>query len=168
MHDMHGNVLEWVYDLYAPYQTGQVIDPFNSSIGTGRVLRGGEFSLVATNHRSAWRVESSWLGYRRGFRIVRVPGGNELNSAPVARNDEAVTPFNTAITLNVLSNDTDTDADELSIVSISAVSGGSAQISSDNKFIVVVPAQGSSIPVSFSYTISDGNGGTDTPVSWST
>lgn len=53
-HDLHGNVMEWVADSYAPYPIGTVRDPLNED-GIYRVLRGGAWSLPAVECRSAAR-----------------------------------------------------------------------------------------------------------------
>ncbi|WP_261840873.1 Ig-like domain-containing protein [Aliamphritea ceti] len=82
----------------------------------------------------------------------------DTNTAPVAVNDSATTNANTSVTVNVLANDTDADGDSLSITSVSGVNG-SAQISGGN--IMFTPASGFSGAESFSYTLSDGQGGTD-------
>ncbi len=81
------------------------------------------------------------------------------NSAPTAQNDTATTNENTAVTISVLSNDTDPDGDSLSVTSVSGVNG-SAVINS-NGTITFTPANGFSGTEVFSYSISDGNGGSD-------
>ncbi len=79
------------------------------------------------------------------------------NSAPVAKNDSASTLENTAVTIYVLSNDSDPDGDALTISSVSGVNG-SARINS-NGSITFTPASGFSGTETFSYSISDGKGG---------
>ena len=81
------------------------------------------------------------------------------NSAPKANNDLAITNINQSIVLNVLANDTDLDNDALSITGLSAVSGGFASIVSGSSTVVVTPSSDSTLPVIFSYSVSDGNGG---------
>ena len=82
-----------------------------------------------------------------------------VNDSPVAGNDSITTNQNTAAIINVLANDSDPDGDALSVTSVSAPTYGSATVNSDNT-ITYTPPSGFSGTDSFSYTISDGNGGT--------
>ncbi|MDR2733923.1 MAG: formylglycine-generating enzyme family protein [Spirochaetota bacterium] len=52
VYDMHGNVLEWVWDWYEEY-TGSATDPFGPSTGSHRVERGGSWYDDARYLRSA-------------------------------------------------------------------------------------------------------------------
>ncbi len=78
----------------------------------------------------------------------------EKNVAPTAQDDSATTAYETAVTIDVLRNDSDEDGDTLSISSTSIASHGSVSIS-DGK-IVYTPADGYEGDDTFSYTISDG------------
>ena len=80
------------------------------------------------------------------------------NSPPVAKNDSGSTSANTAVTIAVLTNDTDPDGDSLSVTTISGVSNGTAKLNS-NGTISFTPASGYSGTTGFSYSISDGKGG---------
>jgi hypothetical protein len=54
--DMHGNVSEYCYDVYAPYSASAQTDPANEAgDGTVRVVRGGNWSSSAYEARSASR-----------------------------------------------------------------------------------------------------------------
>ena len=53
LYDMSGNVWEWCWDWYADYPVGSVTDPTGPTGGLLRVLRGGGWSNVAGNCRSA-------------------------------------------------------------------------------------------------------------------
>jgi formylglycine-generating enzyme required for sulfatase activity len=80
MHDMHGNVWEWCWDLYG-------------SGGSLRVNRGGSWNGVAADCRSAHRGRSA-PGYRGngvlGFRVALVPVASaELESSSVAEGKES-------------------------------------------------------------------------------
>jgi formylglycine-generating enzyme required for sulfatase activity len=56
LHDMHGNVWEWVQDWYGPYTAGSAVDPAGPTSGSRRVYRGGSWFYDAKLCRSAYRV----------------------------------------------------------------------------------------------------------------
>ncbi len=82
------------------------------------------------------------------------------NEPPVANNDAGTTTQDTARTIDVLANDTDPEGDDLAVTGVSAPGHGSAAILSNS--VVYTPAAGFVGSDSFSYTVSDGQGGSDT------
>ena len=73
LHDMLGNVWEWVGDWKGDYPGGTVTDPVGPRTGSGRVGRGGSWYNSARYCRSAYRFGDS-PGYRindLGFRLLR-------------------------------------------------------------------------------------------------
>jgi hypothetical protein len=64
------------------------------------------------------------------------------------------------VTIAVLDNDTDPDLDSLSVVMVGAPITGSASIA--GTAVVYTPTLGLGYLDAFTYTISDGNGGSDT------
>jgi hypothetical protein len=87
------------------------------------------------------------------------------NTPPVAVNDAVATDANTALSipaLTLLANDTDSDGDTLIIQSVATMSvrGGAVQFDGTN--ILYTPPAGFFGTDGFTYTISDGHGGTAT------
>ena len=72
---MAGNVREWVSDWYDSdyYEKSPTDDPTGPTTGSRRVFRGGSWSLVARNCRSASRLVNwpDYRGYALGFRLSR-------------------------------------------------------------------------------------------------
>lgn len=75
LYDMHGNVWEWIWDLYAPYPENAKANyggPVTSA-DSDRVFRGGSFSLGPGWLRSSlrYRLGPSIEDWYYGFRCVR-------------------------------------------------------------------------------------------------
>lgn len=83
-----------------------------------------------------------------------------LNNNPTAGADSSSMNVNTTTSIAVLANDADSNGDTLQIQSIVQPSHGSAAVDGNN--IVYTPAADYSGSDSFTYTVSDGNGGSAT------
>ena len=72
LHDMSGNVSEWVADWQGDYPIGSVIDPKGPESGLKRVIRGGDWGHTVKASRSANRIGNtpSTIGRDLGFRLV--------------------------------------------------------------------------------------------------
>jgi predicted extracellular nuclease len=95
--------------------------------------------------------------------------GLNLNTAPVAVNDTATTNENTAVNINVLSNDSDVNGDALQLSLLSNPVNGTAVINDNgtasdfaDDFITYTPNTDYVGSDSFTYSISDGKGGNAT------
>ena len=85
---------------------------------------------------------------------------NAVNDAPAAIDDSATTDEDAAVTISVLSNDSDADGDALSIAGVTDGSNGTAAIVGTD--VIYTPNQDFNGADSFTYTVEDGNGGTAT------
>ena len=93
---------------------------------------------------------------------VTINNTTPVNNAPVAVNDAYTINCSTANTFNVLANDTDKDGDALTITSVSSPGKGTATISGGKIVYTANASTCGGATDSFTYTISDGKGGTAT------
>jgi len=91
---------------------------------------------------------------------VTVTVGPGPNSPPVAVDDTLTVDGDKPTTLDVAANDTDPDNDAITVTAVSEPGHGTVALV-DGK-IVYTPEDGYAGTVTFTYTISDGRGGTDT------
>ncbi|MBN1994744.1 MAG: tandem-95 repeat protein [Anaerolineae bacterium] len=88
-----------------------------------------------------------------------VGGGGGGNNPPVAVDDAIATPKNTPVIINVLNNDSDPDGNPLTIDSLTQPAKGTAVNNGDGT-ITYTPKNNNVGSYQFTYTISDGHGGT--------
>jgi VCBS repeat-containing protein len=85
-----------------------------------------------------------------------------INDSPVAMDDAAIVDQNSIDNpIDVLSNDIDADGDSLTIIAVTQGANGAVSISNDGSGLTFTPNQGFTGNDSFTYTIDDGNGGSD-------
>jgi len=86
---------------------------------------------------------------------------NPINDAPVATVDMVTTDEDTDVIIDVLANDTDADGDALTPSVTAAPANGAATVNADGT-ITYSPDADFNGGDSFTYEVSDGNGGSDT------
>lgn len=94
LYDVHGNVEEWVYDWYGPYETAAQVDPVGRADGDFRVTRGGSHSTEMYYLRSENRMGTLPEDKHGliGFRVVlgSLPKTKPLPAAPPPLNQRGV------------------------------------------------------------------------------
>jgi hypothetical protein len=83
-----------------------------------------------------------------------------VNDDPIAVDDSAITNEDTPVDIEILVNDSDPDGDTLTVSSVAQPSNGS--VTDHATHVTYTPAVNYCGGDSFSYTVSDGNGGMDT------
>jgi len=101
-------------------------------------------------------TDSGALHYEEAF-IITV---TDVNDPPVALDDSTTTTQNTPVTIDVLSNDSDPDGDTPTVYS--ATNGTHGSVINNGSSVTYTPDDDFTGTDSFNYSISDGNGGTDT------
>ena len=137
----------------------------------GATQIGGE--IVAPPFQTNWNTALAANGIHNLTAVARDVAGNittsaivgvnvsnvAANVAPVANADSATTNAGTAVTIAVLANDTDANGDALTITGVANPIGGTATVNA-GATITFQPLAGFSGTGSFTYSISDGHGGT--------
>jgi probable HAF family extracellular repeat protein/VCBS repeat-containing protein len=87
----------------------------------------------------------------------------QSNNPPRAVDDSAATMRGVAVPIPVLANDSDRDGDPIQVVSFSVPNPANGRVTNDGSgTLIFTPAPGFQGRSTFTYTISDGRGGTDT------
>lgn len=140
----------------SPRTNGPLTAPSSaSSDGGNGVFRYGASGLVPTQ---SYNASNYWVDV--------VFKQSTANTVPVAANDNGyVATYNTALSIGaslLLANDDDADGDTLVITGAGNATNGSVAYNSQTNSVVFTPTAGYTGAASFSYTVSDGRGGTDT------
>lgn len=131
--------------------TFEVVDTTSPSYGCPYASAG--------NFTALGRIKDTNGGYTDYTVTVTVMA----NNPPIAVGDSVIANQDAPIAISVLVNDTDPDGDPLTIASVGPVTNGTAA-QTDSGIVTYTPLPNYIGPDSFSYTISDGRGGTSTAV----
>jgi len=120
------------------------------------VLAGDVLKWVYIKDRGVIRgLDAAWIDN------VVLPVAGAINALPVANDDAASVDEDASVIISVLTNDTDADGDTLRVIVVSAGTNGGTTLNDDGS-IAYTPNANTNGNDSFTYDISDGNGGTDT------
>ncbi|TCM76255.1 uncharacterized protein DUF4082 [Rhizobium sp. BK068] len=141
-------------DYFSTAHTSGALTALASSASSGN----GVFSYGTntTFPTSSYQAANYWVDV--------VFNQSTVNSAPVAANDNGFTTYsNTALSIaaaSLLANDTDPDGDGLTITGANGATNGTVAFDSQTNSVVFTPTTDYVGAASFSYSISDGRGGT--------
>lgn len=78
LYHVNGNVREWVFDFYGPYEKRSVANPWGARSGIYRICRGGGYTDSGKDLRCAYRepLNPKTKSSNLGFRIARNADGN--------------------------------------------------------------------------------------------
>ncbi len=148
-------------------------DADNDSLTISNVTQATNGSVSIVNNRIEYTPNANFVGSDNfDYSIEDGNGGTATatvivtvtevatdNNAPIAKRDRSRVAAGQSIVIDVLKNDTDQDADPLSIVSVTQGNKGTVTIENNQLVYIATGQHGSD---NFNYTISDGKGGTDT------
>ena len=126
------------------------------------LARAVTFANTATVTTSGPRTATFIVSDGAGGNSAPVTKVIDINLLPVAVNDTAQVIMNTSIRLNLRANDSDPDGDPLTITAVSTPGNGTATIIESGQAVRYTPNPGYRGADSFTYTVSDGRGGTAT------
>ena len=147
-------------------------DPDGDALTIASVTQGNNGSVSIVNNKLVYAPDSGFSG-TDSFGYTNSDGnggtasalvtvnvvGSSTNVAPVASDDSANVNQGQSLTIDVLGNDSDPDGDALTITRVSQANNGSVSIV--NNKTVYVPDSGFSGGDTFTYSIDDGNGHSD-------
>jgi len=160
-----------------PLTIGSFTQPLKGSVtsnGTSIVFDpGSDFQTLATGETETVTFTYTTDTGTTETVTVTVTGSDD---EPIAVNDADSTDQNTLVNINLLGNDSDPDGDTLTVTSINGVGGGTITLASGATLTLLSNGTvnydpngqfddldaGESATDTFSYVISDGNGGSDT------
>jgi len=138
----------------------------NGAHGTVEAVGGSAVYTPAANYHGAdsftYTVSDGHGGEATATVTVTI---NPVNDNPVANSDSAVTNEDNAVVVDARGNDSDVDGDGITITSVSGASKGTAELIAsgpDAGKVRYTPNLNENGTDSFTYTLSDGQGGTAT------
>ncbi|MEP3391334.1 MAG: cadherin-like domain-containing protein [Litoreibacter sp.] len=152
--DVDGDDLS-VGSVTVPAEQGTVVD---NGDGTVTFTPAPNFNGPAT---ITYTVVDGNGGEDEGQAVVSV---GAVNDGPVAEDDSDVTTEDTAVTVDLLANDSDADGDDLTVINATVPADEGTLVDNGDGTVTFTPAENFNGTATISYEISDSNGGTDNAV----
>jgi Domain of unknown function (DUF4082)/Cadherin-like domain len=138
-----------------PVTNGPLTAPSSAASGGNGVYAYSSSSVFPTN---SFNAANYWVD------VAFAAAGSLGNLSPTANNDSGfTTPENTALQIPasaLLANDTDPNGYSLSITGVSSPTNGTVTYDSGSQVVTFVPANNYMGPAGFTYSITNGHGGT--------
>lgn len=145
-------------------------DPDGDAITVSAVNEGAHGAVTKTATSITYTPDEEWSGIDSfSYSITDGHGGSAtaavvitvkpVNDPPLARDDYKGTPQATAVSIPVLVNDVDVDGDPLAVAGVSPGSHGVT--TTDGRSVTYSPDPGWTGTDFFTYTVTDGHGGSD-------
>ena len=128
----------------------------DGALGTGASVTTSSLS-VGSHTITASVTDSDNSSGNDTINLTITSGGG--NNAPTAVDDTATTALDTAVTVDVLANDSDADSNPLTVTAVTQPANGAVAFTASD--VTYTPNTGYTGTDSFAYTADDGNGGTD-------
>nr|WP_280959751.1 Ig-like domain-containing protein [Anaerophaga thermohalophila] len=141
------------------------------------IISDPEYGTVVVNEDRTINYSPSYMFIGNDafvYRISDIHGDNDIATVsinvidinsitPVANDDSRATEFETAVIVDVLSNDSGLENQPVNVEISSAPTDGTATINNDNS-VTFTPETGFSGEVTFEYTVTDNNGASDNAI----
>lgn len=135
---------------------------FNASYANGVLRASADAGVYAYGTAANLFPDKSYNGANYWVDVAFTP--STTNAAPVASNDGVVTGSQNTMTVIpvsfVLANDIDPDGDALSVIAANGATHGTVAFNPQSQAFIFTPTASYQGAANFSYTISDGRGGT--------
>jgi VCBS repeat-containing protein len=148
-----------LYNSSGMLQAGVTFGPSPASVPFASFDNAAALNNAAVSQLSAIGVHGAFHALTDANEIGSP--GTINNAFPAAGTDGATTEEDTAVTFNVLTNDTDANGDALTVMSFTAPAHG-ALVNNGNGSFTYTPAPDFNGSDGFTYTITDSRGGTAT------
>ncbi|MCB8822260.1 DUF4082 domain-containing protein [Microvirga rosea] len=135
------------------FNTARSNGPLSAPVNAGVYAYGSASSFPTSTYNTA----NYWVD------ALFTPSTSTANRNPVAVGDNFTTSTNTPLTIaasSLLANDSDPDGDSLSVTGAGNATNGTVSFNTTTKATTFTPTAGYTGPGGFTYTVSDGRGGT--------
>jgi hypothetical protein len=160
--DDHGALFDFDFGSLAP-GASKTFSTYYGAAGTeaGAIAALGAVGAESYSFGQPSTSDGPTLGTPNTFVFAFSSVGGGTLFTPDAVDDSLSTPRDTAKSVNVLDNDTDPNGDPLTVTTLTPTAAHGSVSCTAAGICTYTPAPGYVGPDSFDYTISDGNGGSD-------